>query len=57
VLAEALAGQHRDREALPHADTAVAILIPSAVSPYAKEISHEALSLQSRLHASAGPTR
>jgi serine/threonine-protein kinase len=57
VLAEALAGQHRDREALRHADTAVAILGPTAVSPYAKELNHEALSLQSRLRAAEDPPR
>jgi len=57
VLAEALAGQHRDREALPHADTAIAILGPTAVSPYANEINHEALSLQSRLRAAEVPPR
>ena len=51
VLAEALAGQHRDREALPHADAAVDILIPSAVSPYALKLSDEALRLQASLHA------
>jgi serine/threonine-protein kinase len=51
VLAEALAGQSRNGEALPHVETAVSILIPTAVSAYAKTFSQEALSLQSRLHA------
>jgi hypothetical protein len=55
VLAEALAGQNRNREALPHVDTAVSILIPTAVSAYAKAFSQEALSLQSRLHAAQAP--
>jgi serine/threonine-protein kinase len=51
VLAEALAGQERNREALPHVDAAVSILIPTAVSAYAHTFSDEALSLQARLHA------
>lgn len=55
VLAEALAGQNRNREALPQVDTAVSILIPTAVSAYAKAVSQEALSLQSRLHAAQAP--
>jgi serine/threonine-protein kinase len=49
VLAEALAGEQRNREALSHVDTAVSILIPTAVSAYARGFSQEALSLQSRL--------
>jgi len=55
VLAEALAAQHRDGEALPHADAAVAIMSPSAFTPYAHELNHEALSLQSRLRAPTVP--
>jgi len=51
VMAEALAGQQREDEALLHVDTAVSILIPTAVSAYAQTYSHEALSLQSRLRA------
>jgi serine/threonine-protein kinase len=49
VLAEALAGQRRNREALPHADIAVSILVPTAVTAYARAFSDEALHLQSRL--------
>jgi serine/threonine-protein kinase len=51
VLAEALAGQQREREALPHADAAVTILGPTAVSAYGHELNREALRLQSRLRA------
>ncbi len=54
VLAEALAGQHRDREALSQVDTAVAILMPSAVSAYARELNREALGVQATLHAHTG---
>jgi tetratricopeptide (TPR) repeat protein len=57
VMAEALAGQHRDREALPHADAAVTIMAPSAFSAYAHELNNEALSLQSRLRAAEVPVR
>jgi hypothetical protein len=57
VLAEALAGQHRDGEALPHADAAVTIMNPSAFTAYAHELNNEALSLQSRLRASTVTTR
>jgi tetratricopeptide (TPR) repeat protein len=55
VLAEALEGQRRDREALPHADAAVSILIPNTVSDYARELSADALGLQARLHAAGRP--
>jgi len=57
VLAEALAAQHRDREALPHADAAVTIMAPSAMTAYAHELNNEALSLQSRLRAAEVPAR
>jgi eukaryotic-like serine/threonine-protein kinase len=45
VLGQALAGQHRYREALPHARTAVDLLVKSAVSTYSKQLGAEATQL------------
>jgi serine/threonine-protein kinase len=53
VWARALVGQHRDREALPHAEIADKLLAIGAVSPGAKQMGAEAhqvlLEIQSKL--------
>jgi serine/threonine protein kinase len=46
VLGQALAGQHRYEEAVPHADLAVKLLVKSAVSAYGHELGSQALQLQ-----------
>jgi eukaryotic-like serine/threonine-protein kinase len=45
VLGQALVGQHRYREALPHATIAVDLLVKSAVSAYSKQLGAEATRL------------
>ncbi len=51
VMGQALAAQHRYREALPHARLAVDVLVPSAVSAYQHEAASQALQLTQRLDA------
>jgi eukaryotic-like serine/threonine-protein kinase len=49
VLGQALAGQHRYREALPHTKIAVDLLVKSAVSSYSRELGSQATQLAQRV--------
>jgi len=49
VLGQALAGQHRYQEALPHAKIAVDLLVKSAVSSYSHELGSQATQLAQRV--------
>jgi serine/threonine protein kinase len=51
VLGQALAGERRYVESLPHAKIAVELLVKSAVSPYGHELGSQALQLQERVRA------
>jgi tetratricopeptide (TPR) repeat protein len=60
VLGQALAGQRRYQEALPHAKIAVDLLVKSAVSPYNHELGSQATQLVQQvnmaLQTPVGPT-
>ena len=51
VLGQALAGQGRYLEALPHAKLAVDLLVKSAVSEYGRELGAEATELARQVNA------
>jgi serine/threonine protein kinase/tetratricopeptide (TPR) repeat protein len=52
IWAEALVGQHRDREALPHAEIADKLLAAGAISPGAKRMGAEAHQLLAQIQSS-----
>jgi hypothetical protein len=51
VMGQALAGEHRYVDAMPHAAIAVKLLVQSAVSAYGHELGSQALQLQERVKA------